>query len=192
MKRLTTWVTLVLLGFAPGWASAQGRKTTTTKGMEGNWQGVLKATPQVELRITIEIAKGKDGLLSGTWGSPDEALAKLPLASIALKDGVLTFATKHGVTYKGKINESGTEVVGEWIQRGEDLPDHVPTVRPFQGCRVPIPRELEGIWEGKIKVAGGIELRLVLKVEKDKDGALKAALASPDQARTTSRSARSA
>ncbi len=46
---------------------------------------------------------------------------------------------------------------------------------------VPIPKELEGIWEGKLKVNGGIELRLVLKVEKGKDGVLKAALASPDQ-----------
>ena len=44
-----------------------------------------------------------------------------------------------------------------------------------------IPKELEGIWEGKLKVNAGIELRLALKVEKGKDGALKATLASPDQ-----------
>jgi uncharacterized protein len=40
---------------------------------------------------------------------------------------------------------------------------------------------MSGIWEGKLKVNGGIELRLALKVEKGKDGALNATLASPDQ-----------
>jgi pimeloyl-ACP methyl ester carboxylesterase len=181
MKRLTTWLTLVVVSFAPGWAAAQGTKAAATKGMEGNWQGILKATPQIELRITLEIAKGKDGSLSGTWGSPDEALAKLPLASVALKDRVLTFATKHGVTYQGKLNQAGTEVVGEWIQRGKSYPITFQRFDPSKVVVVPIPKELEGIWEGKIKVAGGIELRLALKVEKGKDGVLKAVLASPDQ-----------
>ena len=63
----------------------------------------------------------------------------------------------------------------------KELSDYVPAVRSVQGRRGADPKELEGIWEGKIKVAGGIELRLALKVEKGKDGALKAVLASPDQ-----------
>ena len=46
-------------------------------------------------------------------------------------------------------------------------------------CR--FPRSSTGIWEGKLKLNAGIELRLALKVEKGKDGALKATLASPDQ-----------
>jgi uncharacterized protein len=41
--------------------------------------------------------------------------------------------------------------------------------------------EVEGIWEGKLKVNAGIELRIALKVDKDKDGTFKASLASPDQ-----------
>src|SRR5262245_60133251 len=96
MKMLTASVMLVAFGLAPAWASAQDRKSASA-GAEGNWEGVLKAAPQIELRITLEIAKGKDGSLSGTWGSPDEGLSKLPLTSIALKDGVLTFKTNHGV-----------------------------------------------------------------------------------------------
>ena len=120
--------------------------------------------------------------MSGTWGSPDEGLEGLPLGSIAIKDDVLTFATKHGVTYKGKRNAAGTEVVGEWTQRGRNYPL---TFKRYDPSKVvaapPIPKELEGFWEGKLKVTAGIELRLVLKVEKGKDGTLKAALASPDQ-----------
>ena len=76
MKRFTTWLTLVWVGFAPAWAVAQGTKAATSEGVAGNWQGVLKATPQIELRITLEIAKEKDGSFSGTWGSPDEGVTK--------------------------------------------------------------------------------------------------------------------
>ena len=52
---------------------------------------------------------------------------------------------------------------------------------PAKRAVMAIPKELEGIWEGKLQLNGGIELRLALKVEKGKDGVLKATLASPDQ-----------
>ncbi len=130
--------------------------------------------------------------LSGTWGSPEEGLEGLPLGSIAFTDGVLTFATKHGVTYKGKRNAAGTEVAGEWTQRGKNYPLTFKRYDPSKAvAAAPIPKELEGFWEGKLKVTAGIELRLVLQVEKGKDGTLKASLASPDQGAATSRSARS-
>src|SRR5580698_1830882 len=116
MKRLTLLEMLVIVSTATGWAVADD-KATAVKGVEGNWQGVLKVTPQIELRITLEVIKGKDGSLSGTWGSPDETLKGLPLGSITLKDSILKFATKHGVTYQGKLNRTETEIVGEWTQR---------------------------------------------------------------------------
>jgi hypothetical protein len=139
-------------------------------------------TPQIELRITLKFEQAKDGALSGTWGSPDEGLEGLPLASVTMKDNVLTFTTKHGVTYQGKSNAAGTEIAGEWTQRGRK---YRLTFRRFDPTKVakapPIPKELEGFWEGKLKVNAGIELRLVLRVEKGNDGRLAAALASPDQ-----------
>ena len=68
---------------------------------------------------------------------------------------------------------AGTEVAGEWTQRGKRLPADLQAVRSLEGRRAaPIPKELEGFWEGKLKVNAGIELRLVLKVQKGKDGAL--------------------
>ena len=139
-------------------------------------------TPQINLRITLKVIEGKDGALSGTWGSPDEGLEGLPLASIAMKDGVLTFTTKHGVTYKGKRTprEPSSPANGPSAARSYPL-----TFQRYDPSKVaaapPIPKELEGFWEGKLKVNAGIELRLVLRVEKAKDGQLKAVLASPDQ-----------
>jgi len=187
MKWLAGLATLVTLSLAVVGAARADDKTSAPqgvekKGVEGTWEGLLKVTPQIELRITLEVTKAKDGSLSGKWGSPDEALKNLPLASIAFKDSVLTFDAKvTGATYKGKLNEKATEVVGEWTQRGKTYPLNFKRFDPSKVVVKLIPKELEGIWEGKLAVTGGIELRLALKVEKGKDGALKAVLASPDQ-----------
>jgi pimeloyl-ACP methyl ester carboxylesterase len=182
MKRFTMLAALAMVGAALGWARADDVGKATGRGMAGDWEGTLSLTPQISLRITLKVAEAQDGTLSGAWGSPEEGLEGLPLGSIALKDDVLTFTTKHGVTYKGKRNADGTEVAGEWTQRGRNFPL---TFKRYDPSKVPaappIPTELEGFWEGKLKVTAGIELRLVLKVEKGKDGKLKAALASPDQ-----------
>ncbi len=180
MKRLAFLA--VLVSFAPGWAVGDEAKKAADHGMAGDWQGTLSVTPQINLRITLKVIEGKDGALSGTWGSPDEGLEGHPLASVTMKDGFLAFTTKHGVTYKGKPNAAGTEFAGEWTQRGKKYPL---TFRRYDPSKIakapPIPKELEGFWEGKLKLNAGIELRLVLRVEKQKDGQLKAALASPDQ-----------
>ena len=73
-------------------------------------------------------------------------------------------------------------MAGEWTQRGRKYPM---TFRRYDPSKIaaapPIPKELEGFWEGRIKVGGVIEMRLVLRIEKQKDGRLKAMLASPDQ-----------
>ena len=122
MKQITMLAALLMVNLAPGWARGDDAKKAAAKGMAGDWEGTLKVTPQISLRITLKVTEGKDGALSGTWGSPEEGLEGLPLGSIALEDGVLTFATKHGVTYKGKRNAEGTEVAGEWTQRGKKLP----------------------------------------------------------------------
>jgi len=162
---------------------ASPKKGVEKKGVEGKWEGPLKVTAEVELRITLEVTKAKDGTLSGKWGSPDQGANDLSVDSIELKEGVLTFsATPPGASYKGKLNAKETEIVGEWTQTGKNFPL---TLKRFDPAKkvvaISVPKELEGIWQGKLALNGGIELRLALKVEKGKDGALKAALASPDQ-----------
>ncbi len=137
MKRLTMLVTLVMVCSATGSAVAAD-KATAAKGVEGHWQGLLKVTPQIELRITLEVIKGKDGSLSGNWGSPDEALKGLPLGSIVLKDSVLTFTTKHGVTYRGKVGSRGnrrSSGSGHNGERRTRLPSNASTRPRSSWCR---------------------------------------------------------
>ncbi len=182
MKWPTVVAALMTMCMAGHRSSPAADVARANEGVEGNWQGQLVLTPQFSLRITLEFAKGQNGSLSGKWGSPDEALSALPLESIALKGGVLTFTARPtGSTFKGKLNESGTEVAGHWIQNGKSFAIAFQRFDPSKVVVATIPEELEGIWEGKLKLNGGVELRLALKVEKGKDGRLKATLASPDQ-----------
>jgi pimeloyl-ACP methyl ester carboxylesterase len=181
MKWLTVVVPLLAIGLAARGTSSRADTARADEGAVGNWQGQLVVTPQIALKITLEVTKGTNGSFTGKWGSPDEALSALPLDSIVLTDGVLTFTAKPtGATFKGKFNESGSEVVGDWTQNGKTF---AIVFKRFDPSKVVVPavrRELEGIWEGKLKF-NGVELRMALKVEKGKDGALTATLASPDQ-----------
>jgi uncharacterized protein len=182
MKCFNLLAALLAIGLAPALTTRADDKPSTDKGVEGSWEGELAVTPQIQLRITLDVTKGKDGSLSGKWASPDQGQKDLPLDSITLDDRVLEFSAKNaGATYKGKLNEKGTEVVGEWAQGGKTFPLALKRFDPSKVVVMAVPKELEGLWEGKLKVNAGIELRLVLKVEKGKDGAFKATLASPDQ-----------
>ncbi len=174
--------TLAVMGFAPVGAVRADDKAATNKGIGGSWEAALKVTPQIELRITLDLKAGSNGSLSGDWASPDEALKNLPFDSLAFKNGVLTFNAKFSdANYKGTLNKAATEITGTWTQRGKTYPMTFKRFDPAKVVAASIPKELEGIWEGKLAVTGGIELRIVIKVEKGKDGALKAVLISPDQ-----------
>ncbi len=153
MKFLTLLATLMTIGLAPAVIARADDKASADKGVEGSWEGELAVTPQIQLRITLDVTKGKDGSLTGKWGSPDQGQKDLPLDSIALEDRVLSFsATNAGATYKGKLNEKGTEIVGEWAQGGKTFPLALKRFDPSKVVVMAVPKELEGIWEGKLKV----------------------------------------
>ena len=182
MKWLTVLATLMSISLAPSVPARADDKVPANKSVEGSWEGRVIVTPQIALKLTLDVVKAKDGSLSGTWGSPDQGAKELALQSIAYTDGVLTFSAKNaGATYKGKLNEHGTEVIGEWVQGGKTFVLNFKRVDPSKVVVTPVPKELLGIWDGKLKLNGGIDLRVALKVEQGKDGALKATLASPDQ-----------
>ncbi len=145
--------------------------------------GALKVTPQVELTITLDVARAKDGSLSAKWGSPDQGAKDLPVDSIGLSNGVLTFSAKTaGASFKGTLGKNASDIAGEWLQAGRPLPLTLTRTDPSKtAVAPPIPKSLEGLWHGTLTLNGGLELRLVLKVEPQKDGSLKAILASPDQ-----------
>src|SRR5262249_26258376 len=87
-----------------------------------------------------------------------------------------------GAAYRGTLDQSASAITGEWVQRGKTVSLDFKRYDPSKVARAAVPKDLEGIWLGALKLNGGIELRLGLKVEQRKtDGTLKAVLVSPDQ-----------
>ncbi len=182
MKWLTVLGALLIISPTLAGAARAGDDAPRNEGVAGRWEGRLIVTPQIDLRVTLELTRANDGSLAGTWGSPDQGAKGLPLDGIAFTQGVLTFSAKTaGATYKGKLTESKTEIAGEWSQGGNRLVLNFKRFDPSRVVVTSIPKELEGTWQGKLKVNGGVELRLALVVAKGEDGVLTSKLASPDQ-----------
>ncbi|MFN3228741.1 MAG: alpha/beta hydrolase family protein [Asticcacaulis sp.] len=88
----------------------------------GTWAGKLRV-PGAELRVIVEVQKAADGSLSGTLQSPDQSPQKLPLTTIAVKDGVMTFTLDaFKIAYEGRWDAVRKTWVGTTTQAGAPLP----------------------------------------------------------------------
>jgi pimeloyl-ACP methyl ester carboxylesterase len=181
--KTTLWLSAVVVGLWAASAPAQetSKAKAKAKGLEGAWEGALKVRPGLELKFILHVEKAKDGALKASLDSPDEGLTELPIDKIAVEKTKVTFASETlKASYEGTWNDDRTGFKGQWTQRGGKFPLDFKKADPAKVARVEVPKELEGLWQGKIDV-GGASLRLVLKVEKTKGGTLKASFVSPDQ-----------
>jgi CubicO group peptidase (beta-lactamase class C family) len=108
LTRRLTWMVLAFAALLPV-CRAQPQ-------IAGDWQGTLSAGG-AELHLLLHIAAAKDGSLSGTLDSVDQAANGIPITVITLKDSklALTIDTVHG-TYEGTVNGDATEIDGTWSQ----------------------------------------------------------------------------
>lgn len=120
-----------------------------------HWEGVLKVSPALQLRLVIHVKTDPAGVQVATMDSPDEGLAGLNLAPFTLDRSTLAFELKvTQAKYEGKLNAEGTEAVGTWSQRGATFPlTFRPTAKPSAVPRIAGP---EQIWEGKIEIQAGL------------------------------------
>jgi hypothetical protein len=89
---------------------------------EGDWDGSID-TPQGPLRTIFHFQNQPDKTVKATVDSPDQNAFGLALCDIVQKDNAieLKFKIAQGA-YKGTINADGTELAGEWTQRGATMP----------------------------------------------------------------------
>lgn len=162
-----------LVAFTPRDAHAQN--------IVGDWQGTLKAGP-AELRLVLHIAKSADGSLKATLDSVDQPGANgIPVTSISLTGGELTFAVDsvHG-SYEGKVSSDATTLSGMWTQ-GSPLPlEFKKTATPLKTEHKPAkPSDIDGDWMGTLDT-GGMNLRVAFHITNTADG-LTATMDSIDQ-----------
>ena len=144
------------------------------------WEGALEVRSGVALRFVIHLTQNSGAEMTGTLDSLDEGFNGLNLSAIALDKSRLSFELKvSDATYEGKLNASGTESVGTWIQRGTRLP--LTLMRKARATAEPKPVGPEQIWEGKLAVGLGLQLRIVARIFKTESGAFAGTFESPDQ-----------
>jgi len=111
--------TCLTLAAAGGWAA--GGEKGDRKGIEGIWEGKLKAGP-TELRLVVRIAQ-KDGKRTGTLDSLDQGAKGIPIDEVEFKDDKLLLKLpKLKATYEAKLKADGSAFDGTWKQGPVELP----------------------------------------------------------------------
>ena len=94
---------------------------SAAKGIEGDWQGTLRAGRN-ELRLVVHISKTPEGFLQATLDSLDEGTYGIPITSITFENSKLNFsADSIEATYDGQANSDLTSINGSWSQAGNNL-----------------------------------------------------------------------
>lgn len=88
--------------------------------VEGTWHGAVEVSG-MRLRIDIHLARDKDGKLSGTLDSPDQAAKGLALDELSFENETLAFTLKvAGASFEGKLKDGKIE--GALKQAGRNMP----------------------------------------------------------------------
>jgi pimeloyl-ACP methyl ester carboxylesterase len=176
---------VAVAALAVGWFGASvGGVLDDPKSVAGVWEGKLKLPTNKEIRLILKIEKGEKDAHKLVLDSPDEGLFDLALDPAEVKgDGIKLGIKLSRATIEGTLNADGTAIESTFKQ-GVSLPLKFARIDPANAPKAPVvvvPAELEGMWEGPLKVQAGMEIRLVLNVSKKTDGSFGAALDSPDQ-----------
>lgn len=94
---------------------------TSSKGLEGTWNGTLEAGGQ-KLRIVVTVTKSDTGAYAGKFESLDQG-ATVPFDSVTMEGDKARFEVKSsGIVYEAVLNKEGNELTGNFSQGGQEIP----------------------------------------------------------------------
>jgi fermentation-respiration switch protein FrsA (DUF1100 family) len=142
----------------------------------GDWHGALQ-TPQGTITLGITVSRAPDGSLKAAVENADQGPGNwVPMSSIAVKDGSLTFAVASvGASFKGAwvpAEQSWNGIFNQGADMQLKLVKGPPPARP-------VVAGLDGTWNGTI-TRNAATLRLILHISTTPQGTL-ILLDSPDQ-----------
>lgn len=141
----------------------------------GDWHGSLAAPTGVELRIGLSLKHAGTGY-EGVLLSPDQTSQPIPLDSVKVEGGALSFSIKAAaLSYSGHWDAARKAWVGE-VQQGGAMPLVLTAGKPDA---LPVIAGLDGDWAGAITPLGST-VRLILHVRTDSGGTA-VSMDSPDQ-----------
>jgi dienelactone hydrolase len=91
-------------------------------GLDGDWDGKLKAGPLGELRLVFHVRTGAAGTIA-SLESPDQGPGELPFSAVARQGDRITLEAKAiGARFEGRLSADGSALDGIWHQGGQDMP----------------------------------------------------------------------
>ena len=119
-----------------------------SRNISGSWNGMLKVTPQVQLKIAIHLTEDNDGKATATLDSPDQGAYGIPCDINFLSNDSICFSIpKLNASYSGR-SENG-KLIGKFrqgfITANLDLSPGEITVNRPQTPRPPFPYTTEEI-----------------------------------------------
>ncbi len=143
------------------------------------WEGTLNIGPTSKLALVFHVTRTDDGKATATMDSPDQGASGLAAKSVTVDKEKITFNLPDlNAAYEGKLNANGDEAVGTFTQNGAKVPL---TLKRRIEAAVAVVAGKEQLWEGKLSVGAGLQLRLVFHILKDDAGKYTATMDSPDQ-----------
>lgn len=153
---------------------ANGESATgETSAAAGRWEGTVQI-PGSGLRLVIDLTQTSEGGWTGSAIVPGYGVKGVALTDVAVNGAEVAFAIK-GVLgdpkLKGRIDSKGT-FTGDYQEAGNTAPfvlekSGPPQVEP-QVKSTPVPKELEGVWEGDLALPGrSLNVRFTLTNQVD-------------------------
>ncbi len=155
-------------------------------GASGHWDGIIQA-PNTGISVQLDLARTDKVRWIGTVSIPQQGVTGFPLENIAITGSSVSFIMK-GVPgppkFQGTLSADGRSISGSFSQGNAPMPFKVSRTGDPQitipAKSTPISKEIEGLWEGALKV-NGTPLRLVMRLLRNEDGTGGGSLTSVDQ-----------
>jgi uncharacterized protein len=147
----------------------------------GEWNGMLKPAPSVELRLKPDVETSAAGELKATLFSIDQGSGAIAASTTKLAGDkiTLTFPSIDG-SYEGQLSADSKTITGTWSQGGGSLPLTMNRGPVPMDTASPSAAPLAGVWEGTLDT-GTMQLRLRLNINKDEKGNVTGNVDSIDQ-----------
>ncbi len=103
--------------------AAKPARAVPGTGLAGFWQGTLRPSPLMELRLALEIIQSEGGKLRGVMTSLDQGGTPIPVTTVNDSSGKVHLdAATIGGSFEGAFKPDGSELSGDWRQGGGQLP----------------------------------------------------------------------
>ncbi len=93
------------------------------QGLTGHWLGVLKPTPNLQLRLALDVQDVESAPPDAVLISLDQQNGRMPLSSVSVRGGKVRFEIRRpAAVFEGTMNADGSELVGTWTQGTRGTP----------------------------------------------------------------------